>query len=111
MSEKIYLDYTRDELDDQYINVKTDADEATRIRLVTHSAAVADRLATARDLSYSEHTKDRFDFYHAEARPAPGLIFAHGGPWQRGSTTASSGRPCSRRVVAGPTAGCGSLAW
>lgn len=91
MSEKIYLDYTRDELDDQYINVKTDADEATRIRLVTHSAAVADRLATARDLSYSEHPKDRFDFYHAEGGPAPVIIFAHGGQWQRGSTTASSG--------------------
>ena len=91
MSEKIYLDYTRDELDDQYINVKTDADEATRVRLVTHSADVADRLAAARDLSYSEHPKDRFDFYRADGDAAPVIIFAHGGQWQRGSTTASSG--------------------
>lgn len=91
MSEKIYLDYTRKELDAQYINIKTDADEATRVRLVTHSAEVADRLATARDLPYSDHPKDRFDLYRAEGGLAPVIVFAHGGQWQRGSTTASSG--------------------
>jgi arylformamidase len=91
MSKKVYLDYTRDELDAQYINVKTEADEATRVRLVTHSGDVADRLATARDLSYSDHPKDRFDLYRAEGGPAPVIIFAHGGQWQRGSTTASCG--------------------
>lgn len=91
MSEKIYLDYTREELDAQYINVKTDADEATRTRLVTHSADVAERRAATRDLPYGDHPKDRFDLYRAAGDPAPVIIFAHGGQWQRGSTTASSG--------------------
>lgn len=91
MSENVYLDYTREELDAQYINVKTDADEATRIRLVTHSGDIADRFATARDLAYSDHPKDRFDLYRAEGDPAPVIVFAHGGQWQRGSTAASSG--------------------
>ena len=91
MREKIYLDYTREELDAQYINVKTDADEATRLRLVTHSADVAEHFAAARDLSYGDNPKDRFDIYRAEGGPAPVIIFAHGGQWQRGSTTASSG--------------------
>jgi len=88
MREKIYLDYTREELDAQYINVKTDADEATRLRLVTHSADVAEHFAAARDLSYGDNPKDRFDIYRAEGGPAPVIIFAHGGQWQRGSTTA-----------------------
>lgn len=91
MSEKIYLDYTRDELDAQYTNVKNEADAATQKRLQSHSAEVAERLATSRDLAYGEHPSDRFDLYRADGPPGPVIIFTHGGQWQRGSTTASCG--------------------
>jgi len=90
MTEKIYLDYTREELDAQYINVKTDADELTRQRLVTLSAEVAERLAIESDLAYSDHPNDRFDLYRADGPPGPVIVFTHGGQWQRGSTTSSS---------------------
>lgn len=91
MTEKIYLDYTRDELDAQYTNVKNDADAATQKRLQSHSADVAERLATSRDLSYGDHPSNRFDLYRAEGPPGPVIVFTHGGQWQRGSTTASCG--------------------
>jgi arylformamidase len=91
MTEKIYLCYTRDELDAQYTNVKNDADAATQKRLQSHSADVAERLATSRNLSYGDHPSNRFDLYRAEGPPGPVIVFTHGGQWQRGSTAASCG--------------------
>ncbi|MBT5572142.1 MAG: alpha/beta hydrolase [Alphaproteobacteria bacterium] len=91
MTEAVYLDYTREELDAQYTNVKNDADAATQKRLQTHSADVAERLATKRDLSYGENPSNRFDLYCADGAPGPVIVFTHGGQWQRGSTTSSCG--------------------
>ncbi len=91
MSEKIYLDYTREELDAQYTNIANDHDAATQQRLQAHAADVAERLAPARDLPYGDHPKDRFDLYRADGGPSPVIVFTHGGQWQRGSTTSSSG--------------------
>ncbi|MEL0145017.1 MAG: hypothetical protein VW931_09995, partial [Alphaproteobacteria bacterium] len=71
MTEKIYLDYTREELDAQYMNIKTDADAQTRSNLHARSADVAARLRTAKDLSYGDHANDRFDLYRADGAPAP----------------------------------------
>lgn len=90
MTDKIYLDYTREELDAQYINVKTEADEATRQRLLAKSTDVAERLATSRDLPYGDNPSNRFDLYRADGAPSPVIVFTHGGQWQRGSTTSSS---------------------
>jgi len=89
MTEKIYLDYTREELDAQYMNIKTDADAQTRSNLHARSADVAARLRTAKDLSYGGHANDRFDLYRADGAPAPVIVFTHGGQWQVGSTEVS----------------------
>jgi len=89
MTGKIYLDYTREELDAQYVNIKTDADAQTRSNLHARSADVAARLRTAKDLSYGSHANDRFDLYRADGAPAPVIVFTHGGQWQVGSAEAS----------------------
>jgi arylformamidase len=91
MSETIYLDYTREELDAQYTNVKNDADAVTQKRLQAHSGEVAERVATERALSYGDHPSNRFDLYRAHGAPGPVIVFTHGGQWQRGSTTSSCG--------------------
>ncbi len=89
MAEKVYLDYTREELDAQLTNIKTEADKETNERLQARSADAAGRLATQRGLPYGDHAGNAFDLYRAEGAPGPVIVHTHGGQWQRGSTTSS----------------------
>ncbi|MBS27979.1 MAG: hypothetical protein CL566_03510 [Alphaproteobacteria bacterium] len=90
MADKIFLDYTQEELDLQYTNLVTDYDKQTQQDLVARSGEVAEARASARDLSYRDDPDNRFDLYRAGAVANPAIIFTHGGQWQRGGPTASS---------------------
>ncbi len=89
MTDKIFRDYTQDELDLQYTNLVTDHDRDTQQDLQARSAAYADQHADARDLAYGDDPDNRFDLYSASTEPAPAIIFIHGGQWQRGSAAVS----------------------
>jgi acetyl esterase/lipase len=47
---------------------------------------VAAPVPTIRDMAYGEHPKQRIDFYRAKSeRPAPLVVFIHGGGWTAGT--------------------------
>lgn len=85
MTDKIFRDYTQEELNLQYTNLVTDHDWETQQDLQARSGAFAEIPADARDLSYGEDPDNRFDLYRAGSDPKPAIIFTHGGQWQRGS--------------------------
>jgi arylformamidase len=89
MTDKIFLDYTQEELDLQYTNLVTDHDRDTQQDLQTRSAEYANHHADARDLSYGDDPDNRFDLYRAGSDPKPAIIFTHGGQWQRGGAAVS----------------------
>lgn len=84
---KVYLDYTREELDRQYEHRHTvpDADEF----ISAHRAASERVRATADgrfDVSYGPGEDELLDIYFAKGRcPAPMVVFFHGGRWATGS--------------------------
>jgi arylformamidase len=90
MSDKVFRDYTQEELDLQYTNLVTDHDMETQQDLQARSADFANHNADARDLRYGEDPDNRLDLYRAGADPKPAIVFIHGGQWQRGGTAASS---------------------
>lgn len=89
MTEKIFRDYTHEELDLQYTNLVTDHDRETQQDLQARSAEFANHYADMRDLSYGDDPDNRFDLYRAGSDPKPAIIFTHGGQWQRGGTAVS----------------------
>lgn len=89
MNDKIFLDYTQDELDLQYTNLVTDHDRESQQDLQARSAEYANHHADARDLKYGDDPDNRFDLYRAGSDPKPAIIFTHGGQWQRGGTAVS----------------------
>ena len=95
MNDKIFLDYTQDELDLQYTNLVTDHDRESQQDLQARSAEYANHHADARDLKYGDDPDNRFDLYRAGSDPKPAIIFTHGGQWQRGGT-AGAFRSCVR---------------
>ncbi|MDA0787465.1 MAG: alpha/beta hydrolase [Proteobacteria bacterium] len=90
MTDKIYRDYTQEELDLQYTNLVTDHDRETQQALQARSADVANHDADARDLKYGNDPDNRFDLYRAGSDPKPAIIFTHGGQWQRGGAATSA---------------------
>lgn len=90
MSDKVFRDYTQEELDLQYTNLVTNHDRQTQQELQARSGAFADARADERGLSYSEDPADLFDLYRAPGDANPAIIFAHGGQWQRGHAAATS---------------------
>jgi arylformamidase len=92
MTEKLYRDYTREELDAQYTNLSSPAAEAALKAVRERSARNVTALAPERGLTYGPHPDQRFDLYRAGANDGggngPGLLFFHGGQWQRGNTGA-----------------------
>lgn len=89
MAEKIFLNYTQEELDLQYTNLVTDHDKQTQQDLTARSAEIVEARVSARDLSYGDDPDNRFDLYRAGAAGNPAIIFTHGGQWQRGGPAAS----------------------
>jgi arylformamidase len=90
MTEKIYRDYTREELDAQYTNLSSPEAEAALKAVRERSARNVAALAPERGLTYGPQPDQRFDLYRASANDGgsggPGLLFFHGGQWQRGDT-------------------------
>ena len=90
MTDKIFRDYTQEELDLQYTNLVTDHDRETQQDLQARSGAYAGARADERDLAYGDDPADRFDLYRAAGTSNPAIIFAHGGQWQRGNAAATA---------------------
>lgn len=86
MTEKIYRDYTREELDAQYTNLSSPEAEVALAAVRERSARNVAALAPERGLTYGPHPDARFDLYRAAESDCPGLLFFHGGQWQRGNT-------------------------
>lgn len=86
MTDKIYGGYTREELDAQYTNLASAEAEAALAAVRARSAANVAALAPERGLSYGLHPDQRYDLYRAGDGNSPGLLFFHGGQWQRGNT-------------------------
>lgn len=83
---KIFGDYTREELDAQYTNVKSDRDKASLAAVRERAARNVAALKPQRGLAYGPDPDQRFDIYRAGETPGPGVLFFHGGEWQRGDT-------------------------
>ncbi len=88
MTEKIYRGYTRQQLDAQYTNLSSPAAEAALKAVRERSARNVAALAPERGTSYGPAPDQRFDLYRAGAHVGggAGLLFFHGGQWQRGNT-------------------------
>lgn len=57
----------------------------TNARLAAASAAVRDRRPDAAiDLAYGDHLRERLDIFPVRGRPAPAILFIHGGYWRLG---------------------------
>lgn len=89
MTDKIFRDYTQEELDLQYTNLVTDHDRETQQDLQARSGAFAEARRDENDLTYGEDADNRFDLYRAGDGPKPAIIFTHGGQWQRGNAAVS----------------------
>jgi hypothetical protein len=74
MADKIFRDYTQEELDLQYTNLVTDHDRETQQDLQARSEAFADARADKRDLAYGDDPDNRFDLYRAGPDPSPAII-------------------------------------
>lgn len=86
MTGKIYRDYTREELDAQYTNLASPAERTELAAARERAARIVKDLAPERGLTYGPDPDQRFDLYRAGDAPGPGLLFFHGGEWQRGNT-------------------------
>ncbi len=86
MAEKIYRDYTREQLDAQYTNLSSPEAEAALKAVRERSARNIAALAPERGLTYGSQPDQRFDLYCAGESDGPGLLFFHGGQWQRGDS-------------------------
>lgn len=84
MTEKIYRGYTRDELDAQYTNLSSPAAETALKAVRERSAHNVAALAPERGRTYGPLADQRYDLYCAGSGDGPGLLFFHGGQWQRG---------------------------
>lgn len=86
MAEKIYRDYTREQLDAQYTNLSSPAAEAALAAVRQRSARNVAALKPQRGLTYGPLPDQRYDLYRASEATGPGLLFFHGGQWQRGDS-------------------------
>ena len=85
MTEKVYRDYTREELDAQYTNLSSPEAAAALAAVRERSARNVAALAPERGMTYGPHPDQRYDLYRAADGENPGLLFFHGGQWQRGN--------------------------
>ena len=95
--DKIYKDYTKEELDRQYDQRTLVPDIEPYSRSWRQGTEEARRqVKNILDASYGEHDDERLDIYLpskiAETASAPILIFLHGGAW-RGSSKEDLGNP------------------
>lgn len=81
---KIFLDYTREELDAQYNN-RARVPDFQRIvdRWTRESEAVTAAGYGKLDIAYGENARNKLDIFPVNAgKPSRSLVFVHGGYWQ-----------------------------
>jgi arylformamidase len=85
-ADKVFLDYTQEELDNAYEQRiwAPNAEEIIRA-YATDSAAVRARLVHRAGIAYGASAAEALDLFPTEAAKAPVLVFVHGGRW-RGQT-------------------------
>jgi arylformamidase len=83
MTDTIYRNYTREQLDAQYTNVSSPAAKAALKAVQARAAENVAKLKPERGISYGEDEDQCFDLYCA-GNSAPTILFMHGGQWQRG---------------------------
>jgi arylformamidase len=82
--EKVWLDYTQKELDDQYNQRKLvpDADDYMK-RHGELSAKARARMACRLDVAYGPTDDEKVDIFPAKQHGAPVVVYYHGGAWTR----------------------------
>jgi arylformamidase len=83
MTEKVFLQYTKDQLDHNYDQRAwaKNADEVVA-RYVSRSAEARSTLHCDLDIAYGPGADDRLDWFHAGKANAPVVIFIHAGAWR-----------------------------
>lgn len=92
MTELIYLDYTREELDRQYSNFLQEGAEKANDAATARCQQNLETLAPRTGISYGPQAGQVFDLYHPGDREsaAPAIVYMHGGQWQKGDATMSA---------------------
>src|SRR5688572_29595615 len=81
--EKVYLDYTQDELDNRVFNTRLGDWDTDRIMERYASASAAVRATHPyRTLSYGPQPDEVLDLFPSARRDAPIFVFVHGGGWR-----------------------------
>ena len=85
MKERVFLNYTQQELDDAYDqSVYAPNREQLLARLATNSELVRKRLGPPLRFGYGPTEIEKLDVYATQSRNAPINVFIHGGAWRTG---------------------------
>lgn len=83
-SEKVYLDYTQEELNAQYNQATLVPDLSPFMAWWQAETKQAQSgLKWAQNIAYGEHPDMRLDLYGTDLKNAPLMVFFHGGAWWR----------------------------
>ncbi len=91
MNRKIYLDYTQEELDQQYEH-RSIVPEGDKFLAQTEAEShrVGEMAKGLFDVAYGPEAEQLLDIYTVEKNcPSPVVIFFHGGRWSRGSKSSN----------------------
>src|ERR1700694_1844780 len=85
MKERVFLNYTQQELDDAYDqSVYAQNREQLLARLPTSSERLPKRLGPPLRFGYGPTEIEKLDVYATQTRNAPINVFIHGGAWRTG---------------------------
>jgi arylformamidase len=85
VKEKVFLNYTQEELDWQYDHSKRFEDTSIFSEARNaESARVREKIKGIRDVSYGPSADELLDIFPAEWDKSPVAVYIHGGAWQRG---------------------------
>jgi arylformamidase len=90
MTEKIYRDYTREELDRQYSNFLQEGAQEANDAATARCKRNFETLKPEAGIAYGSRAGQAFDLYRAGSAAAPAIVYMHGGQWQKGDPTMSA---------------------
>jgi arylformamidase len=90
MTDIVYRDYTREQLDAQYSNMLQDGAEASLAEATARCLANREKLEPQVGIAYGDHPDQVYDLYRADTPNAPAIIYMHGGQWQKGDAAMSA---------------------